>query len=154
MTHLYTNQLVSLFHPLRYETVKQELPKQNNAVNSYETIGLKALADKVLRRNVHVNNCETDTVIPVSLNNFKETKETKLDFYYITFFEERAAIAEFDGCQSREEAENIAYKDTLSEWIYNNPRTECLRLDIKSHIKEAKAALLQIGIKLTREVTI
>jgi hypothetical protein len=43
------------------------------------------------------------------------------DSYYMDFFEERAAIAEFDGCQSREKAEAIVYQDTVYEWIYNNP---------------------------------
>ena len=41
--------------------------------------------------------------------------------YYLDFFEERAGIAEYDGCQTISEAELIAYKDTINEWIYNNP---------------------------------
>lgn len=43
--------------------------------------------------------------------------------YYTDFFEECAEIAEFEGCQSRTEAESVAYKDTAIEWIYNNPPT-------------------------------
>jgi|GEM_PF-4340856 len=77
---------------------------------------------------------EGRSVTPVTLDdNMAVTSETTETDYctlvtsvtpdnpYINFFEERAGIAEFDGCQSQIEAELIAYKDTLSEWAYNNP---------------------------------
>jgi hypothetical protein len=39
----------------------------------------------------------------------------------IYFFEERAAIYEFEANNSREEAEAIAYQDCINEWIFKNP---------------------------------
>ena len=36
-------------------------------------------------------------------------------------FDERAAIAEFDGGLSRPEAEALAFEHCVAEWLYHNP---------------------------------
>lgn len=90
--------------------LKRYLPDtHNNTTDSVDTVTTPS------RLSVG-DSCDIDTMSTVSVSNrhFDET-------YYKDFFEERSAIAEFDGCQSRAEAEAIAYKDTISEWIYNNP---------------------------------
>ncbi len=43
------------------------------------------------------------------------------DNYYTTFFMRSATNSECNACISKLDAEAIAYKYTLSEWIYNNP---------------------------------
>jgi hypothetical protein len=41
--------------------------------------------------------------------------------HYQYFYDERAAIYEYDAGWKREIAEEKAYNDTIEEWIYNNP---------------------------------
>jgi hypothetical protein len=42
---------------------------------------------------------------------------------WLAFYEERAAIAEFDGGQSREQAEALAFSCCIAEWLNRNPAT-------------------------------
>lgn len=104
MKHISKNNSegVSLFHSLEVETVKQTEQMRNAAGNSNETTSLKALANKVLARNTSRNKAETKVQNLVSPEKCDETE------FINELFEERAAIIEFDGGFSREEAEYLA----------------------------------------------
>lgn len=114
MTNLQTNQPVSSLHPLGNKTVKQGLPEQNSLQNNYETTVLKALADKVLRRNAQLNNSKTDAHMPVSRSYFTETKESIPDSYETADFEERIAIIQNDAVIPEAWAEAFARMDCMT----------------------------------------
>jgi hypothetical protein len=54
------------------------------------------------------------------------------------FFDERAAMAEFDGGQSREEAEALAHACCVAEWLNRNPvrssSSHCLQCGCGEHL--------------------
>jgi hypothetical protein len=118
------NHLVSLFHPLGSETVKQNQSIRNIPGNNDETDSLKTLAVKVLERNKSRNKPETQTENFVSRSTVDETRfiantDDNLS-KYIELFEERAAIKEFDSGMSRSDAEHYAYLELLHDFISEN----------------------------------
>jgi hypothetical protein len=118
------NHLVSLFHPLGSETVKQNQSMRNIPRNNDETESLKTLAIKVFERNKSGNKPETKTENFVSRPTIDETRfiaNTDDNFSkYIELFEERAAIKEFDSGMSRSDAEHYAYLELLHDFISEN----------------------------------
>ena len=68
------NNLVSLFHPLGSETVKQNQSTRNIPRNNDETDSLKTSAVKVLERNKSRNKPETKTENFVSCQTIDETR--------------------------------------------------------------------------------
>ena len=106
----------SMFHPLGDETVKHEGGQWNIQRNAPETTPLKVLAYKVLEQNREWNTHETQATNPVSPSSQKSAVcETPAEGEYegeqeafLYDFEERAAIMEYDGGLSREEAERSA----------------------------------------------
>lgn len=114
---------VSLFHPLGSETVKQGTDNRNDKRNSLETNSLKALANRALQRNKARNNYETNPSNGVSSHPLPETKqigELSLPLA-LESYEERIAIAEYDGGQSVNHAHRIAYNSALVEYINAHP---------------------------------
>jgi len=107
-----SENFVSAFNPLYTETMKQEHIAQNKQRNNCETKSLKALALQVLERNKRRNNSETKDIKPVSL--LKQTETSADDC--IEFYEERAAISEFDGGLSRPEAEKLAIDRVMTKF--------------------------------------
>lgn len=103
---------VSAFHSLRDETVKQTVGFGNTARNAGETLSLKTLALLVLERNRQQNKGETRQETDVSAATAHETNLDVTD--YAEWYEERAAIYEYDGGYSRSEAEAFAIQNTLA----------------------------------------
>lgn len=98
---------VSVFHSLGDETVKQGNVWRNTERNTHETKSLRTLALLALERNSSRNKRKTDSNHLVSVVCGSETKLLQPDD--ADFFEERAAIFEYDGGLSRAEAERLAY---------------------------------------------
>lgn len=87
-----------------------------------ETTSLKALACKVLQRNNTRNTHETEAISSVSSSKASETEQVHDEEYYTTYYNERAAIREHDGGQTRSEAEYNARLETLMEFAkYEHP---------------------------------
>jgi hypothetical protein len=92
-------------------------------------MSLKALADKVLRRDNFGTEGGTDSDI-LSHGNEKETRRagTVIPFPLtqdtIDNYQERAAIMEFDAGLSRLEAEAAAFKDCNVIWLNRRPNAE------------------------------
>lgn len=78
----YSENLVSSFHSLGEETVKQQKTNGNFCRNNHETTSLKALANKVLMRNTARNNYETENKDLVSERIFHETEWGYCCFYF------------------------------------------------------------------------
>lgn len=107
---------VPLFQSLEGGTVEHEVCPRNREGNTAGTCSLKALAIKVLERNEKWNNCGTTTSksVPLGSQNFCVCG-TEIDANGATEaddrlyeFNERAAILEYDGGFTREEAERLA----------------------------------------------
>lgn len=98
---------VSVFHSLGNETVKQGNVLRNAERNTHETKSLRTLALLTLERNSSRNKHEIDSNHLVLVMCGSETKLLQPDD--ADFFEERAAIFEYDGGLSRAEAEKLAY---------------------------------------------
>jgi len=69
---------------------------------------------------------------------------------WLAFFEERAAIVEFDGCPPRAEAEAQAFACCVTEWLNRHPERSppgyCLRCGDRAH---AHDPLLPYGTEQT-----
>jgi Rieske Fe-S protein len=110
---------VSPFHPVGSETLKQTEDWRNTPRNKIETTSLKALALQVLQRNRHRNTPETQ---PISLVSPPASAEIAWGLEdYLAWFDERAAIYEFDAGYSRLEAERLAYSDTCQHFGQSFP---------------------------------
>lgn len=123
MTEPSLTHSVSLFHSLGDETVKQGTDNRNTIRNSPETSSLKVLANKALQRNKARNNHETNPLNGVSPPCLPETKQRE-EFILpsvIEGYEERVAIAEYDGGQCINHARRIAYNSAFVEYINAHP---------------------------------
>ena len=105
------------FHSLGNGTAEQDHILRNTQWNTTGTSSLKALANKVLERNTSGNKPGTETLrsvplpdqpVPLRGTNFGADDTTDYDSLSYEF-EERAAIAEYDGQQ----AQRIAYLDAF-----------------------------------------
>jgi hypothetical protein len=109
------------FHSLGNGTVEQDHVIRNIQRNIAGTSSLKALANKVLERNTKGNKSGTTTLksvplpdqtVPLRGTNSGADNATQYDDLSYAF-EERAAIAEYDGHQTPLQAERIAYQDAF-----------------------------------------
>jgi hypothetical protein len=110
------SNLVSVFHSLGDETLKQTELMRNTLENSNETESLKSLASKLLVRNVIGNKTETR---PENLVSRKNSDETEFEDYF-KLFEERATRFENEETLPRDEAEYRAYLAILGDFIMIN----------------------------------
>ena len=151
---------VPLFHSLKGGTVEQTLDQRNSSWNMSGTASLKGLANKALERNKGWNKPGTGASKPVPhpdqpvplrgtkgslrvprpipCETFHETKNgswaKSLSLHpssVLEDYEERLAIAEYDGHQTPLQAERIAYQDafinvlvTLPQEAYENSHGE------------------------------
>jgi hypothetical protein len=108
------------FHSLGNGTVEQTLNQRNSPRNTDGTFSLKALANKVLTRNTQGNSPGTETsksVLPLPQSSIacgtNGEVSGKLETEILDSFEERLAIAEYDGQQNPLQAQRIAYQDAF-----------------------------------------
>ncbi len=118
MTFPSHSSSVPPFHSLGNGTVEQTLNHRNSSRNVNGTSSLKTLANKVLERNKQGNNPGTaaskavphlDQNVPLHGTNLETNCAQYDDLSYA--FEERAAIMEYDGGLTRQEAERRARID-------------------------------------------
>jgi hypothetical protein len=112
---------VPLFHSLESGTVEQNQELRNTQWNGGGTSPLKALATKVLERNKEGNKAGTVATKSVPLTPQCSTAcgtgaETD-NFLYE--FNERVAIAEYDGEASPVQANSIAYLDAFLSILFD-----------------------------------
>lgn len=112
---------VPLFRSLEGGTMEQTLNQRNNPRNVGGTFSLKALANKVLERNKDGNKPGTEASNSVPLHpqssspcgtNAEVGCKVETDSFLYDF-EERLAIAEYDGEASPVQAHSIAYLDAF-----------------------------------------
>lgn len=121
MTNDQYNSAVSSFQSLERETVKHQAVKRNAQGNNNETWSLRFLALQVLARNKLRNVCETTIQDDVSLQTISETSDIFAHAWlFQDRFEERAAIREFEAGFTKEEAERLAYQETLEDYVYSH----------------------------------
>jgi hypothetical protein len=110
--------------------VGQSAPKADHPRDSSGTVDLKALAFKVLKKvkagQAWDNGGTEVSQTPVPLNRpvgqsqgDRGTVWTASD--WCAFFHERASIREYDGRQSRQEAERQALAETIEHWRAVHP---------------------------------
>lgn len=112
---------VPLSRSLESGTVEQGHDLRNTQWNTNGTLSLKALANKVLERNETWNKPGTETsksVPPLSQSSIPCGTDSGTDdtteYGDLSYeFEERTAIAEYDGNQTPIEAHRIAYLDAF-----------------------------------------
>lgn len=112
---------VPLFRSLESGTVEQTLNQRNSSWNRSGTSSLKALANKVLEQNKERNKPGTEASnsvppLPQSLSACGTNTEVGCKVEADSFlydFEERLAIAEYDGEASPVQAHCIAYLDAF-----------------------------------------
>ena len=121
MTFPSHHSSVPPFHSLESGTVEQTLNQRNNSRNNFGTISLKAIANKVLERNKVGNKPGTEASnsvppLPQSSSacgtNGEVGSKVETDSFLYDF-EERLAIAEYDGEASPVQAHRIAYLDAF-----------------------------------------
>lgn len=105
---------VSAFQPIGKETMKQSDSISDRPVNNPETLPLKTLALRVLQRNIPGNASETPISNVFAPNVATETGQTKAEFQ--EWWEERAAIFEYEGGYLRAEAEQLADESLRMEF--------------------------------------
>lgn len=123
---------VPLFHSLGNGTVEQDQSMRNTQCNTAGTSSLKALASKVLERNKGWNKSGTaasnsvphsDQPGPLRGTIAEVSCKAEADnLLYI--FEERIAIAQYDGQQTPLQAERIAYLDAFVSVLANLPQED------------------------------
>lgn len=109
------------FHSLGNGTVEQDHVLRNTKGNTAGTSSLKALANKVLERNTSGNKPGTETLKSVPLpdqtvprNGTNSGADDTTQYDTLSYeFEERLAIAEYDGQQTPLQAQRIAYLDAF-----------------------------------------
>ncbi|EKE09453.1 MAG: hypothetical protein ACD_16C00167G0004 [uncultured bacterium] len=131
--------------------MEQTLNQRNSPRNMSGTFSLKALANKILEQNKKWNKPGTDASksVPHPDQNVPlhgTTSETDCsdqtdDLSYA--FEERAAIAEVDGCQNSMQAQRIAYLDSfislLSALADHDPHQDWLLQKIQTALASLEA---------------
>ena len=113
--------LVPPFHSLGNGTVEQDRVLRNTQWNTTGTSSLKALANKVLERNKDRNKPGTEALKsvplpdqPVPPNGTNSGADDATQYDALSYeFEERLAIAEYDGQQTPLQAQRIAYLDAF-----------------------------------------
>ena len=109
------------FHSLGNGTVEQDHVMRNTQWNNAGTSSLKALENKVLKRNKDRNKPGMEALKsvplsdqPVPLNGTNSGADDATQYAALSYeFEERAAIAEYDGQQTQLQAKRIAYLDAF-----------------------------------------
>lgn len=131
------------FHYLGNGTVEQDHNLGNTQWNTNGTLSLKDLANKVLERNKSWNKSGTNPSksVPLAAQNVplsgtrSETDHTPRYDAFSYEFEERVAIAEYDGHQNPLQAEHIAYLgafiNLLSTLAENDPHQDWLAQKIQ-----------------------
>ena len=123
--------------------MEQDQAMQNTQWNTAGTSSLKALANKVLERNKDRNKPGTealksvphlDQTVPPNGTNSGADDATQYDALSYEF-EERLAIAEYDGQQTPQQAQHIAYLDAfisiLSTLAEDDPHQDWLAQKIQ-----------------------
>jgi len=160
MSRMNEKSLVSLFHTLGDETVKQTPTCWNKGRNINETSSLKGLAYKVLerlQRNNERNKNETNAEKIVSQNLSRETKNSSSQKPFLIQlsslseeYEERIAIAEYDGYQSSIQAQRIAYQNAFISVLNALPYEDGEEGDwFEERINVAKEWLLKQNVPLS-----
>ena len=100
----------------------------------HETPSLKSLAFKVLERlerNKALNKCETKGLLSVSRPIFDETNNRSLLSPLLLYpsslvddYEERVAIAEYEGHQNNTQAQRLAYLDAFMAVLATLPQED------------------------------
>ena len=133
--------LVPPFHSLGNGTVEQDHTLRNTQWNTAGTSSLKALANKVLERNKDRNKLGTealksvqlpDQTVPPNGTNSGADDATRYDALSYEF-EERAAIAEYDGQQSPLQAQRIAYLDAFMAALATLPQETSAQEEQRKH---------------------
>ena len=145
---------VPLFHSLGNGTVEQTLNQRNSSRNISGTFSLKTLANKVMERNKKRNNPGTTAskpVPPMSQSSIacgtNAEVDCKLETDNVLYdFEERLAIAEYDGHQTTTQAERIAYLDAFLAVLATLPYEDTEGDWLGQRIKAAQEWLLDQGI--------
>jgi len=109
--------------------VEQTLNQRNSPRNIDETFSLKALANKVIERNKDRNKDGTMVlkhVPPLSQSSIACGTNAEVDCKvetdnFLYDFEERLAIAEYDGQKTATQAECIAYVDAFVSVLVTLP---------------------------------
>ena len=151
MTYPAYPSSVPLFHSLESGTVEQDQQLWNTEWNVCGTTGLKALATKVLERNKEWNKDGTEAsksvppMPPCSTGcGTKDEGGCKAETECLVYdFEERLAIAEYDGGQISVDAHGIAYLDAfltiLFELSARDPQKDLLAQKIQIAIADLEA---------------
>jgi hypothetical protein len=120
MTFPSPSSPVPPFHSLGNGTVEQTFNQWNSPRNANGTFSLKALANKVLEQNKQGNKpgTEASNSVPrpdqsVPLCGAYAEVVCKAEIEILDNFEERFAIAEYDGQQNPVQAHRIAYLDAF-----------------------------------------
>ncbi len=145
---------VPLFHPLESGTVEQDHDSWNIQWNTNEKTSLKALANKVLKRNKTWDKPGTNPSKSVPLGDQNaplcgtrlETEHTPRYAGLSYAFEERVAIAEYDGQQTPLQAERIAYLDAFLSILFDGTELDSQR---KWLIQRVQTALNILETNLT-----
>lgn len=135
--------------------MEQTLHQRNNQWNAHGTSSLKALANKLLEQNKKRNKPGTEPLKSVppmpqsspacGASSEVVCKVERDDLLYE--YNERAAIAEYDGHQTRAQAQGTAYLDAfmavLADLPYKNVEDDWM----EHRIKAAHKWLLDQGIE-------
>jgi hypothetical protein len=129
--------------------VEQDQAMRNTQWNSAGTSSLKALANKVLKRNKERNKPGTealksvplpDQTVPPNGTNFGANDATQYDALSYEF-EERFAIAEYDGQQTPLQAQRIAYLDVFISFLSDEAKDDLQKDWLAQKIQTALATL-------------
>ena len=147
---------VPLFHSLESGTVEHTLDQRNSSWNTSGTSSLKTLANKVLGLNKMGNKPGTaspksvppmpQSSLACGTNSEIVCKTLKRETIFDDF-EERLAIAEYDGQQTPVQAERIAYQDAFMDVLANLPYENVEDDWMEHRTKAAKKWLLAQGIE-------
>lgn len=147
---------VPAFHSLGNGTVEQEQILRNTQWKTAGTSSLKALANKVLERNKDRNKPGTEALKSVPLpdqtvppNGTSSGADDATQYDVLSYeFEERAAIAEYDGQQTPLQAQRIAYLDAfisiLSTLVEKDPHQDWLAQKIQTTLATLEAQNFQM----------
>jgi hypothetical protein len=154
MTFLSHSSSVPPFHSLESGTVEQTLNQRNNLRNVNGTFSLKALANNVLERNKQGNKPGTAASksvppMPQSSTACGTNAEVgcKVETNILDDFEERLAIAEYDGHQSPFQAQRIAYQDAFVAVLATLPHEDATGDWLGQRMGAAKEWLLDQGME-------
>lgn len=142
------------FHSLEGGTMEQTLHQRNSSWNVGGTSSLKALANKVLEQNKKGNKLGTapsksvpslPQSFPACGTSAEVDCRVELD-NFLYEYNERAAIAEYDGQQTLAQAERIAYLDAFVAVLVALPHEDTEGDWLSDKIAEGKKWLLDQGM--------